>query len=107
MKSREHINQIKEKLIYSFYKRLNDENKDVPDKSNEFNSSEDIDNSIDSTVASNNTPKNVKIGSKKDENDRNEALVLPHANVIYKYFIGKGNNSIMVRSLFKNRYWWV
>ena len=28
-------------------------------------------------------------------------------NTIYKYFIGKGNNSIMVRSLFKNRYWWV
>ena len=27
--------------------------------------------------------------------------------MIYKYFIGKGNNSIMVRSLFKNRYWWV
>jgi len=27
--------------------------------------------------------------------------------VIYKYFIGKGNNAIMVRSLFKNRYWWV
>ena len=34
-------------------------------------------------------------------------VALPHPNVIYKYFIGKGNNSIMVRSLFKNRYWWV
>ena len=31
----------------------------------------------------------------------------PHPNVIYKYFIGKGNNSIMVRTLFKNCFWWV
>jgi hypothetical protein len=38
---------------------------------------------------------------------QNGAVALPHPNVIYKYFIGKGNNSIMVRSLFKNRYWWV
>jgi tubulin polyglutamylase TTLL1/tubulin monoglycylase TTLL3/8 len=34
-------------------------------------------------------------------------FLLPPPNIIYKYFIGKGNNSIMVRSLFKNRYWWV
>jgi hypothetical protein len=27
--------------------------------------------------------------------------------VVYKYSIGKGNNSIMVRSLFKNRFWWM
>lgn len=26
---------------------------------------------------------------------------------LYKYHIGMGNNSIMVRSLFKNRYWWL
>jgi tubulin polyglutamylase TTLL1 len=26
---------------------------------------------------------------------------------MYKYFIGKGNNSIMVRGLFKNRFWWM
>ena len=26
---------------------------------------------------------------------------------MYKYFIGKGNNSIMVRGLFKNRFWWI
>lgn len=26
---------------------------------------------------------------------------------MYKYSIGKGNNSIMVRSLFKNRLWWI
>ena len=34
-------------------------------------------------------------------------MVLPPAGIIYKYFIGKGNNSIMVRSLFKNRFWWI
>jgi hypothetical protein len=35
------------------------------------------------------------------------SFIVPPQNIIYKYFIGKGNNSIMVRSLFKNRYWWV
>lgn len=25
----------------------------------------------------------------------------------YKCFVGKGNNSVMVRSLFKSRYWWL
>jgi len=63
MKSREYMNQIKEKLIYCFYKKLNDENKEEkPQKDNNDISSEDIDagNSIDSTMASNNnnTPKN-------------------------------------------------
>lgn len=33
-------------------------------------------------------------------------FILPHQNVIYKYFIGKGNNSMMVKGLLKNRYWW-
>ena len=26
---------------------------------------------------------------------------------MFKYGIGKGNNSLMVRSLFKNRFWWM
>lgn len=30
-----------------------------------------------------------------------------NGSMFYKYHIGKGNNSIMVRSLFKNRYWWI
>ncbi len=25
----------------------------------------------------------------------------------YKCFVGKGNNSVMVRSLFKSRFWWL
>jgi len=49
------------------------------------------------------------LASKKDKDDEKieTGLVLPHANVIYKYFVGKGNNALMVKSLFKNRYWWV
>lgn len=39
--------------------------------------------------------------------ESNGPMVMPPAGVIYKYFIGKGNNSIMVRSLFKNRFWWI
>jgi len=25
----------------------------------------------------------------------------------YKVYVGKGNNSVMVRSLFKTRFWWL
>jgi hypothetical protein len=27
--------------------------------------------------------------------------------VLFKYVVGKGNNSIMVKNLFKNRFWWM
>ena len=128
LKTRDHILMIKEKLAYAFYKKLNDQNHwinyqdDTKDK--DGHSSEDnieTGNSYDSTVASkgeNNTPKS-KLGMKKskDESDIEEkktqtkdeppTFQFPHPNVIYKYFIGKGNNSIMVRTLFKNRFWWV
>jgi len=75
-------------------------------------SSEELDggNSIDSTIGSSNTPKSKGLGvplvNARLEAESNPAMVLPPANVVYKYFIGKGNNSIMVRSLFKNRFWW-
>ena len=29
------------------------------------------------------------------------------AQGLYKYSIGRGNNALMVRSLFKNRFWWL
>lgn len=78
-------------------------------------------NSIDSTMASSNpategqtsnTPRSKSIGGLKQDQDNgpkpaDNQWALPHNNVIYKYTIGKGNNSIMVRSLFKNRFWWV
>jgi len=41
------------------------------------------------------------------QNRNMNEMVYPPPNILYKYYIGKGNNSIMVRSLFKNRFWWV
>ena len=26
---------------------------------------------------------------------------------LYKYSVGKGNNALLIRSLFKNRFWWM
>jgi hypothetical protein len=34
-------------------------------------------------------------------------VVGKEGGALYRYHIGMGNNSIMVRSLFKNRYWWI
>mmetsp|Transcript_33812 Transcript_33812/g.32895 ORF Transcript_33812/g.32895 Transcript_33812/m.32895 type:complete len:111 (-) Transcript_33812:1199-1531(-) len=34
-----------------------------------------------------------------------EELVQPQQ--LYKCFVGKGNNSILIRTLFKTRYWWL
>ena len=127
MKSREHLLALKEKLAYAFYKKLNDENSVVIppiEKEKGNDSSEDnleTGNSYDSTIASqqNNTPKSKLSGIKNKSGDEHAkdddhivknlttAFQYPHPNVIYKYWIGKGNNSIMVRTLFKNRYWWV
>jgi|TARA_B110000305_G_C19240737_1_gene539791 hypothetical protein len=39
--------------------------------------------------------------------DESQQFTLPPPNVSYRYFIGKGNGAIMVRSLFKNRFWWL
>jgi hypothetical protein len=83
---------------------------------------------IDSSSNQNNTPKSKNLTNQRDNKDgasstgdsheqnknavqiskgTSDHLVYPPSNIIYKYFIGKGNNSIMVRSLFKNRFWWV
>lgn len=65
---------------------------------------------IDSSSNQNNTPKSKQQLNKLSDLTSAPAekftLQVPQ-NIIYKYFIGKGNNSIMVRSLFKNRFWWV
>jgi hypothetical protein len=58
---------------------------------------------MDSISNHNNTPKS-KVGDERT--DRTFNFVLPGGSVMYKYSIGKGNNSIMVRNLFKNRFWW-
>lgn len=83
---------------------------------------------IDSSSNQNNTPKSKNLTNQRDNKDgassagdshehnknavqvakgNSDHLIFPPSNIIYKYFIGKGNNSIMVRSLFKNRFWWV
>jgi hypothetical protein len=78
----------------------------------------ETDETLDSSTNLNTTPKSKTLGANKNEGDNNGnaaatapelkmALQLPPANIMYKYFIGKGNNSIMVRSLFKNRFWWM
>ena len=111
---------LKEKLIIMFWKKLSEENRDKDPPADQKNEGSDheIDggNSIDSTKASTNTgntPKAKSLGQAKEKKATETAVaeidnfMLPTSNVIYKYFIGKGNNSIMVRSLFKNRFWWV
>ena len=118
LKSREHINILKEKLIFLFYRKIFDENKDltpfvpnsqVSDTDSNLNELDDTDNT---------TPKSKRtsISLNKEPSEQiipvsntvsNVVMTYPHPQVNYKYFIGKGNNSIMVRSLFKNRYWWV
>lgn len=116
MKSREHINHLKEKLAFAMYKKLWDENKDVTpvNETKAESQSEGENETIDSSTNTHNTPKSkslsvVKEGSQSvmgNETKENNFMFPPN-NIIYKYFIGKGNNSIMVRSLFKNRFWWV
>lgn len=74
MKNREHVNNLKEKLIQSFWKQLHSENREVyyTDRNQNNNeSSEEIDTSlsIDSTIASTNTPKSKSVLLAKSEMD--------------------------------------
>jgi len=72
---------------------------------------------VDSSSNANTTPKSKNLANKESSMSQNDQVVefpkqqphafcFPPASITYKYFIGKGNNSIMVRSLMKNRYWW-
>jgi hypothetical protein len=36
----------------------------------------------------------------------NKIRVTPAPIVLYKAFVGKGNNSILVKNAIKNRFWW-
>lgn len=146
LKSREYLNTLKEKLIFLFWKKISDENKDLtpallPQSSvaEKPSSTSSLANhateleleaeTIDSSSNQNNTPKSKNLTNQRDNKDgasstgdshneqnknasqasktTSDHLIYPPSNIIYKYFIGKGNNSIMVRSLFKNRFWWV
>lgn len=143
MKSREHVNQLKEKLIFSFWRKINELNKDLTPNVGASNGQASTDGSsalgnreastddaladgetVDSSNC-NNTPKakSLKLNRESSQSvdqtvavcssnqahhgGQSNTLVFPPSNIIYKYVIGKGNNSIMVRSLFKNRFWWV
>ena len=35
------------------------------------------------------------------------AHVRNDGSIMYKYSIGKGNNASLIKSLFKNRFWWM
>ena len=76
MKSREHINTLKEKLIFSFWKVLHSENREQERPQNN-ESSEDIDGgcSIDSTYASSNTPKSKSILLPRQESEQQASLM--------------------------------
>lgn len=36
----------------------------------------------------------------------NKIKLIPAPIVVYKAFVGKGNNSILVKNAIKNRFWW-
>ena len=137
MKSREHVQQMREKLIFCFWKRLNDSNRDatphltageaghVKAAETESSQHEEEKSTMQSETNDTDTPKSKQLSTVKQSAKDDSAVqpaasrgnsqivsntgpqVLPPAGIIYRYFVGKGNNSIMVRSLFKNRFWWV
>ena len=36
----------------------------------------------------------------------NKVRLVPAPNVLYRAFVGKGNNSILIKNAIKNRFWW-
>jgi hypothetical protein len=72
MKSREHQTQIKEKLIFAFWRKLNEENLDLtPTKNSDLpgGSSMDLEidgETIDSTSNCNSTPKSKTLGKQEE-----------------------------------------
>jgi len=107
MKSRDHVNLLKEKLIFCMWKKLHEENKDftVPPSISDKLSTTDQEGEGGDTTST--TPKSKSVQEPIQDKTEEVKFQLPPGNINYKYFIGKGNNSIMVRSLFKNRFWWV
>ena len=137
MKSRECIQKLKEMLSFKLMKKMQGENKDIfptppqgkaakkkqkqLEKADEHSlstaekqTSASSEKKSDSKIRSSSQDKSVESTPKistanklnlQDQQDstatKNEVLCL------YKYSIGKGNNALMVRSLFKNRFWWM
>jgi hypothetical protein len=115
---------MREKLIFSFWKRINDSNRDLTphltagETGQLSESSQHEENqtaeTMDSSSNQNNTPKSKTLKQIPNGDAApvqpivsSGPIVYPPPGIIYRYFVGKGNNSIMVRSLFKNRFWWV
>ena len=103
MKSREHISQLKEKLYFRFIKKIQAECKEIFPTPQQGKKQQPEKNKSDRDLLKSEkldaTPKNA--GNAKGEAEGKESQGL------YKYMVGKGNNAIMVRSLFKNRFWWM
>lgn len=91
--SRENIVQIKERLAFALYKKLHDENLDLY-SSDQQNGADDQEEDFEWPTQ----PQKPAI--------QNEVFMIPQ-NITYKYDISKGNNSFLVSTFFKNRFWWV
>lgn len=94
LKSREQSNALKEKIFMAWCRVLSD--------NNQYNET------TYSTFAGKVLNENQK--SEMEHNDQILATYqAPEQKQIlhyYKCFVGKGNNAMLVRSLFKSRYWW-
>ena len=96
LKVRENANAIKEKIIIHMCKVLNAENKFQPD--------ENVAGSLFQKAVNQNTVDYMAQQQEKlADYDQQKSSFSTH----YKCYIGKGNNSMMVRTLFKSRYWWL
>lgn len=95
LKVRENSNALKEKLLFCWIRIINDENKYDTDVQEIFTGK----------ILNEQTRQEV-------EHDQKivDAYQLPDQRAVlhyYKCFVGKGNNAMLVRSLFKSRYWWL
>lgn len=102
MKSRDFNLQLKEKLFFVFIRKMMSENKEIFPTPPQNRTSGDIDE-IDAKV----DYKVPQITAKQESADNTGTQNRAGENLsLYRYFFGKGNNSHMVKNLFKNRFWW-
>lgn len=132
LKSREAIQQLKEKLITRFYRMVLQENKEIfptPPQGKSAHKKTSLlslekHNSVSSDIRPDNRKRSESQERKGEGNVENtpqpKAPVKMNADdttehkvaknevqPLYKYMVGKGNNALLVRSLFKNRFWWM
>ena len=95
LKVRENSNAIKEKIIIHMCKVMN--------KENTFQPEENIAGSLYNKSVNQNTLEYMALCKEKLAIYEQQKSLATH----YKCFIGKGNNSMLIRTLFKSRYWWL